>query len=356
MGFRVIVNWISEDNSNDTTLNKKVQDLFNDNIECLEGTYIDKVRVVDIENKTEYDCDIKDLTSEDLRLNLIKTNSLSEYKSIYLAHRSKGMCYNSVIGIKYDGKLEYVHTENNYLCLDKNRNVINRLLTYSFNKKRLIAYNIKTKHSTKLDFANLQICYIPNVGLALISLYAFSYVYLIHYAYSFYEDNDNFRNIFETILEDSVKSFIDVFTDADVATVFGIPVTFYTDKVLKIESDYIAYSDKGEDLVLPSDCKRFVGFDSDSWKNLVFPKGIEVIKWYIQTIPSYSKGTFYFARGTPSKVIGHTLLEESFGAYFHTRNLRYDDGSIDDILEKYPTIDSLLYLLGDDLKVGIEIY
>jgi len=190
----------------------------------------------------------------------------------------------------------------------------------------------------------------------LISLYAFSYVYFVHYAYSFHDCIYNFRDTFETILEDSVKSFIDVFTDDNVATIFGIPVTFYTDSVLKIESDYIAYSDKGEDLVLPSDCKRFVGFDGERWKNLVFPKGIEVIKWYIQTIPSYSKGTFYFARGTPSKVIGHTLLEESFGAYFHKRNLRYDNESIDDILEKYPTIDSLLYLLGDDLKVNIEIY
>ena len=356
MGFRVIANWISEVNSNDTVLNKKVQDLIGDETKFIEGTYIDGVRLVDIENKTEYDCDIKDLTSEDLRLNLIKIDSLSEYKSIYLAHRSKGICYNSVIGIKYDGNLEYIHTENNYLCLDKNRNVINRLLTYSFNKKRLIAYNIKTKHSTKFDFANLQICYIPNLGLALISLYGFAYVYLVHYAYSFYEDNDNFRSIFETTLGESVKSFIDVFTDDDVATVFGIPVTFYTDNVLKIESDYIAYSSKGGDLVFPNDCKRFVGFDSESWKNLVFPKGIEVIKWYIQTIPSYSKGTFYFARGTHSKVIGHTLLEESFGAYFHTRNLRYDDKSIDDILEKYPTLDGLLCLLGDDLKVDIEIY
>jgi len=356
MSFRVIVNWIANKDSNDTVLNKKVQDLIEDETKFIEGTYIDGVRLVDIENKTEYDCDIKDLTSEDLRLNLIKTDSLSEYKSIYLAHRSKGMNYNSVIGIKYDGNLEYIHTENNYLCLDKNRNVINRLLTYSFNKKRLIAYSIKTKHSTKIDFANLQICYIPNVGLALISLYAFSYVYLVHYAYSFYDGIYNFKDTFEKILEDSVKSFIDVFTDDDVATIFGIPVTFYTDKVLKIESDYIAYSDKGEDLVLPSDCKRFVGFDGERWKNLVFPKGIEVIKWYIQTIPSKNKGTFYFARGTPSKVIGHTLLEESFGAYFHTRNLRYDDESIDDILEKYPTIDSLLCLLGDDLKVNIEIY
>lgn len=356
MGCRVIVNWISNNDSNDTVLNKKVQDLIDDNIECLEGTYIDKVRVVDIENKTEYDCDIKDLTSEDLRLNLIKIDSLSEYKSIYLAHRSKGMCYNSVIGIKYDSSLEYIHTENNYLCLDKNRNVINRLLTYSFNKKRLIAYNIKTKHSTKLDFANLQICYVPNVGLALISIYEFFYVYLVHYAYSFHDGIYNFRDTFEAILEDSVKSFIDIFTNDDVATVFGIPVTFYTDKVLKIESDYIAYSSKGGDLVFPSDCKRFVGFDSESWKNLVFPKGIEVIKWYIQTVPSKNKGTFYFARGTPSKVIGHTLLEESFGAYFHTRNLRYDNESIDAILEKYPTIDSLLCLLGNDLKVDIEIY
>ena len=82
MGFRVIVNWISKDNSNDTILNKKMQDLFVSDTKGLEGTYIDKVRLVDIENKTEYDCDIKDLTSEDLRLNLIKTNSLSEYKSV----------------------------------------------------------------------------------------------------------------------------------------------------------------------------------------------------------------------------------------------------------------------------------
>ena len=266
------------------------------------------------------------------------------------------MHYNSVFGIKYDGKIEHIHVENNYICLDKNGSVINRLLTAKFNKKRLIAYNIKTKHSTKFDFANLQICYVPNFGLALISLYAFEYVYLVHYAYSFCGDNYNFRYIFETTLEDSVKSFIDIFTEDDVATIFGIPITFYTDKVLKIESDYIAYKTNGEDLVLPSDCKRFIGFDSAMWKNLVFPKGVEDVRWYSNTVPFENKGTFYFARGTPSKVVGHTLLEESFGAYFHTRNLRYDDESIDNILEKYPTLDWLLCLLGDELKVDIKFY
>jgi hypothetical protein len=356
MGFRVIVNWISEDNSNDTALNKKVQDLIDDETKFIEGTYINQVRLVDIENKTEYDCNIKDLTSEDLRLNLIKTNSISEYKSIYLANIVRMRGYHYIVGIRNNGKLEHIHTENNYMCLDKNKSLIHRLLAYSVFRNKQVAYNIKTIHSTNLDFANLQICYIPNLGLALVSFYEFSGVYLVHYAYSFYGDNDNFRGIFETTIEDSVGSFTDIFTDDDVATIFGVPVTFYADNVLKIESDYIAYSANEEDLVLPSDCKRFIGFDRDRWKNLVFPKGIESIKWYIQTVPSKNKGTFYFARGTPSKVIGHTLLEESFGAYFRTRNLRYDDESIDDILEKYPTLDCLLCLLGNDLKVDIKFY